>query len=238
MIYHCIFHAGSGLGNMLHRYIAVRMLAKAKKGGFGVVAPDLFRGSSFLKINMGASVMDYKVEFPSGKTTPNVDLNILDGEFQNSIIWSKMIHWVRDWLKVEPLDMPDNLCVINFRGGEYKLFPELYLPKEYWDLAIDIMKNADKDMKFEVHTDDPEEARKFFPDYPIVSDIGLNWRSIRYAKYIILSNSSFAILPASLGNADRIIAPKYWARYNTKEWINPDNSTYDFHYIHHEEDIN
>ena len=234
MIYGC-FHQGSGVGNQLHRYIATRMLARAKKEGFGMIAPDLFKGASFMKLNMGASVMDYHVEAHTGRVVPNIELDILDGEFQNSIIWKGMIHWVRDWLKVEPLHMPDDLCVINFRGGEYKIFPELYLPKEYWDLAVKMMRETNPDMKFVVHTDDLEEAKKFFPDFYIVSDIEDNWRSIRYARYLILSNSSFAILPASIGNADRIIAPKYWARYNTREWINQDNATYNFEYIHHNE---
>jgi hypothetical protein len=101
------------------------------------------------------------------------------------------------------------------------------------------MKEIHPDMKFEVHTDDEETARLFFSSYPIIRDISVNWRAIRYATYLILSNSSFAILPAYLNeNAKSIIAPKYWARYNTKEWINPGNATYSkFTYIHHEENI-
>jgi hypothetical protein len=94
------------------------------------------------------------------------------------------------------------------------------------------MKALKPHMRFEVHTDDIEEAKKFFPDYPITHDIGLNWRSIRYAKYLILANSSFAILPALLNlDVQKVIAPRYWARRNVKVWALPQNYYKKFNYI-------
>jgi hypothetical protein len=66
-----------------------------------------------------------------------------------------------------------------------------------------------------VVTDDVEEAKRMFPDFPVSHEIGHDWRSIRFAKYLILSNSSFGILPALIGDAKVIYAPKYWARRNT-----------------------
>lgn len=230
-----IFHLGSGLGNMLHRYVATRALAMAKGCKFGMVAPDLFKGKSLFGLYLGDVANEYEIEYPSGKVHPYCDGQILDGEFQNEMIWKGILPEVRKWLAVKPLKMAGDVCVINFRGGEYKIFPDLYLPKEYWDLAIKQMLETNPDVKFEVHTDDPEEAKKFFPDYEIISGLEINWRSIRYAKYLILSNSSFAILPAYLNeDVKKVIAPKYWARYNTKEWLNPDNATYSkFEYIHH-----
>lgn len=232
-----LMHQGSGLGNQLHRYVATRALAFAKDEKFGIVAPKLFKGKSFMNLNMGEEVSSYYIEYPAGKVIPeNIEGHILDGEFQNEAIWKGILPKVKRWLHTEPIDVDENTCVINFRGGEYKYFPELFLPKEYWDLAIKMMIDINPNMKFEVHTDDPEEAKKFFPDYPVIQDIGINWRSIRNAPYLILSNSSFAILPAYLGDAKKIIAPKYWARYNSKEWIDNDNATYSkFEYIHHEE---
>jgi hypothetical protein len=86
-------------------------------------------------------------------------------------------------------------------------------------------------MKFEVHTDDREEASKFFPCFPIVSNIEMNWRSIRYAKYLLISNSSFAWLPAWLGDAKLIIAPQFWGRRNEGHWHLEQNKTERFLYI-------
>ena len=85
-------------------------------------------------------------------------------------------------------------------------------------------------MKFEVHTDDPETARQFF-DFPIISNIGINWRTIRYAKHLIISNSSFAWFPTWL-NTDlkQMIAPLHWGRHNTGEWFLKQNKTKSFTY--------
>jgi hypothetical protein len=94
------------------------------------------------------------------------------------------------------------------------------------------MKEIDPFMKFEVHTDDPLEAAKFFPEYNIIHNIGQNWRAVRFAKYLILSNSSFGILPAILNkNAKKIIAPKGWAKRNTSNTISKYNNYRRFEHI-------
>ena len=159
---------------------------------------------------------------------------IIDGEFQDERYFGHRIDEIREWLKVEPMDMPDNLCVINFRGGEYMVSNNLFLEKEYWEKAIKLMRDKYPGISFEVHTDDPITARKFFPDFKVwdnemikvdfhnheriayaFSAIGFNWRAIRYAKHLIISNSSFAILPSLLNqDTQEIIAPKGWSRHN------------------------
>jgi hypothetical protein len=83
-----------------------------------------------------------------------------------------------------------------------------------------------------VHTDDPVAAGLFFKGIPIVCSTALNWRAIRYAKYVILSNSSFGILPAWLNdNAKKIIAPMYWAGRNVKYWKMAQNQYSRFTYL-------
>lgn len=160
------------------------------------------------------------------------DNTLIHGLLQGEKYFSHRLHQVREWLAVKPLKMPDDLCVINFRGGEYKWVKDFFLPQEYWDGAIALMRKENPDMRFEVHTDDPEEARKFFPDFPIVSDMGRNWRSVRYAKWLIISNSSFAILPALLNeDVKRVIAPKYFARRNKGYWSLEQNVCAKFDYI-------
>lgn len=218
-----IFHRGSGIGNQLHRFVATRFLAKENNEDYGMVAPDLFKGKDFLQIDYGKPNYDYRIEEGTGKVIPNnTTIQIIDGEFQNEKYFSD-----RDWLdsiiKTRQITLADNLCIINFRGGEYVGIRELFLTEEYWNTAIKMMLEERPDMEFEVHTDDPATARLFFPDYKIVSGMEINWLSVRYANYLILSNSSFAIIPAHMGNAKKIIAPMFWARRNTKEWHNPDN---------------
>ncbi len=252
---HGIIHKGSGLGNQLHRYIATRVLALDKGYHFNMIAPELFKGKFFTFLPMGDAYdfqFPYKVEEPSGKVITDSNLHlweektnyynpefnfipdntIIDGEFQDERYFEHRLPEIREWLKTEKLDMPDDLCVIGFRGGEFTVFPELFLPKEYWEEAISIMLSINPKMRFEVHTDDPETASQMFPDFKVIHDISINWRSIRYAKYSIIANSSFYILPSLLNEeSKKVIAPRYWARHNTKEWSMPQNYYKKFHYI-------
>lgn len=245
-----LMHHGSGLGNQLHRYIATRVRAKELGCDFGMVAPQNFKGASFMDVDLGKHVnVPYVVEYPSGRVVPtrhdvweegtnyyNPEFNfieedtLIDGEFQDERYFEEHLDDVDGWLKVAPLDMPEDLCVINFRGGEYAVFPELFLTEEYWWDAISIMRHENPEMRFEVHTDDKELARKFFPDFDVIQNMGLNWRSLRYAKNAIIANSSFAILPRLLADT-KTIAPRYWARRNVGEWSMPQNYYKSFLYI-------
>lgn len=249
-----IFYQSSGLGNQLHRYVATRVLAEDKGYDWGMFYYENdarkeagFKGSSFMQgdffgnkvilggmsrfdekkvVENGVDIRPYDPEFNFIQ-----DNTLIEGEFQDERYFSHRLDEVREWLKVEPLEMPDDLCVIGFRGGEYSVFPDLFLTKEYWDEAMAVMAFHHPNMRYEVHTDDPATAKQFFPDFLIIHDIGLNWRSVRYAKYLIIANSSFYILPALLGNASEIVAPRYWARRNTKVWALPSNYYSRFTYI-------
>ncbi len=245
-----IFYQGSGLGNQLARYIFTRVKAKDLNIDFGMIDSHLFKGSSFMDLDMGVPVKNLLYEFneekvinEQGNDVRPYDINseqiknftLVDGEFQDYKYFGHRLNEIREWLKVEPTYMPDDLCVINFRGGEYVGVKDLFLPQEYWDMAISKMREINPQMKFEVHTDDYLSARRFFPNMSVIADIGINWRSIRHAPYLILSNSSFAILPALLNEKAHIIAPKYWAGYNKGYWQLPQNNYKKFNYIHHNE---
>lgn len=259
-----ILHKGSGLGNQLFRYIATRVLAEDKGYEFGIVNPEGFKGKSFIDLNMGKEVPGtFHVEQPTGKVIPeghglstfseksdvqngldirgydpeweNIpDNTLIDGEFQAPHYF---IHKLRDidlWLRVRYLGMPNNLCVIGFRGGEFTVFPDLYLTKEYWDMAIERMRQINPEMVFVCVTDDPVAASQMLPGFVKIShEISTDWRMIRHARYLILSNSSFYILPALLNNnAREIIAPRFWARRSSGgPWATPQNCYSQFTYI-------
>ena len=246
-----IFHQGSGLGNQLHRYVATRVLALDKGyewtmnyNADGSGKQKGFKGNSFMDISWGQNVqlMTERIWQEKKIVENGVDIRgydpefnfvedntIIDGEFQDERYFHRMKE-IDEWLKVEPLDMPDNLCVIGFRGGEFALFPDLFLTKEYWEEAKVLMLQKNINMRFEVHTDDEILAQQFFPDYTVIHDIDINWRSMRYAKYAIIANSSFYILPRLL-NGGITIAPRFWARRNTKVWCLPQNFYKSFQYI-------
>ena len=261
-----IFHAGSGLGNQLHRYVATRVLALDKGYDFSMMG-EPFKGKSFMDIDMGVKeYMPYHVEEHTGKVIPHTELplrawaektpyynpefnfiednTIIDGEFQDERYFEHRLNEISGWLKVEPIDVPDDVCVIGFRGGEFYQVDELGLPKEYFEKGIEMMKEINPNMRFEVHTDDEFLANWVFSDIPnikIIHDIGINWRSIRHARYAIIANSSFYILPRLLKQHEAstaqgakkvlTIAPRYWDRYNIKKWERPYNYYKCFTYL-------
>ena len=174
------------------------------------------------------------------------DKTIIDGEFQDERYFEHRLSNIDEWLQVEPIDIPEDVCVIGFRGGEFYTAPELGLPKSYYDEAIAKMREINPDMKFVIHTDDAELAHRFFDNkYVAIHDIGINWRSMRYAKYAIVANSSFYILPRLLkqrvfikkGDSYELkkdsvtIAPRYWDRYNIRKWERPYNYYKCFTYL-------
>ena len=248
---------GSGVGNQLFRYIATRIKALQLNTDWRLIwNPDNsgkeegFKCKGFMDFDSNKVIdIDDSLEDLTWWNEKKVvdgqkndirpydpefnfieDNTIIEGEFQDERYWEHREKEVNEWLKVEPLDMPEDLCVIGFRGGEFKVFPDLFLPKEYWEEAIKIIKEINPDMKFEVHTDDEEMAKQFFPDFKVIHNIEINWRSMRYAKYAIIANSSFFILPRWL-NKGLTIAPRYWARHNTKVWALPQNYYKRFLYI-------
>lgn len=179
---------------------------------------------------IGYDLWEEKTDYYNPEFNFIEDNTIIDGEFQSEQYFGHRLNEIDEWLKVEPIDIPEDVCVIGFRGGEYYLYPELGLPKEYFEEAKILMLQKNINMKFEVHTDDLILAKQFFPDCKIIHDIGINWRSMRYAKYAIIANSSFYILPRLL-NGGYTIAPRYWARHNTKKWSTFQNFYKKFNYI-------
>ncbi len=229
-----IFHAGSGLGNQLFRYVGTRVLAFDRGEEHGMVAPVLFKGESFMNLDIKPVDLDYKVDSSSGKVviTDLEDVTVVDAEFQSEANFIHRIDEVREWFKVEPLEMADDLCIISHRGGEYTVFPDLYLTNDYWNEAIGMMREINPNMRFEVQTDDELAAWLQFRDFPIIHNISHNWRSIRYAKYLIVGNSSFSILPSLINeDAKKIIAPRFHAGHNKGHWQEPNNCYKKYTYI-------
>lgn len=242
-----IFHQGSGLGDQLMRYITVRTLAEQKGYGWGMINDDNFKGKDFfldtgLHYNHPLRNAGLQPTFQEKEIKENgidirsydpeinfiEDNTILDGSFEDDKYWGHNLDNIRSWLAVEPLEMPDDVCVIGFRGGEYTVFPDLFLTKDYWEQGIKMMREINPKMRFEIHTDDGKTALSFFEgllepgEIKVIHNISLNWRSVRYAKYLLIANSAFYILPALLNeNVQKVIAPRYWARRNICTWARP-----------------
>ena len=107
--------------------------------------------------------------------------------------------------------------------------------KKYWIHGMAEMKNIRPDMEFMIITDDVVSARKMLPGIPAHHfDIGKDYVTLKNAHYLLLSNSSFACLPAHTSETLKFaIAPKYWARHNVSDgyWASEQNIYSLFHYM-------
>ena len=168
------------------------------------------------------------------------DGTLLYGNMQDEKYYIRHKDEIRQWLKVkEEYDCMeysrDNLCILHLRCSDYLDCPELYLRKKYWKDGIRNMKKINPDMEFMIITNDVKEASKILPGIPAYNfDLAKDYSIIKNAKYLLLSNSSFACLPAHTSETVKfIIAPKYWARHNVSDgyWASEQNIYSLFHYM-------
>jgi hypothetical protein len=161
------------------------------------------------------------------------DARYYEGKKEDIKNWFK----IKDHKKIEfdnqikdaNVSLDKNMAVLNIRGGEYKTVPSLILPVEYWTKATRIMRDQGI-QNFIVITDDIQYANQILPDIQSFHfGIGCDYYALTQAKNLILSNSSFAILPVWLSNKNPyVIAPKYWARHNISDgyWASSDVCTF------------
>jgi len=185
---------------------------------------------------------------PNGSNVTIDDLNLesiqdntkIDGIFQSE---DRIIHRkdeIRQWLKIKPekdcYEYSDpNICIINYRGGEYASVTHFHLNGKYWDDAIARMRLINPNFRFVVITDDVERASNQFPNFEVKHfDIGKDFSIIKNAHYLILSNSSFPYFATLLSDTVKyILAPKYWGRYNISDgyWACGYNIFRNHHYL-------
>lgn len=167
------------------------------------------------------------------------DHTLLYGNMQAEKYYIGHKEEIRKWLTVkEEYDCMeysrDNLCILHLRCSDYLNNPELYLRKKYWKDGIRNMKKINPDMEFMIITNDVKEAGKILPGIPAYNfDLAKDYSIIKNAKYLLLSNSSFAYFPAFTSTTVQyILAPKYWARHNVSDgyWASEQNIYEGWHY--------
>ena len=187
----------------------------------------IFRKNSVHDMTHGCYVADadegiYKIE----------DDTLIYGNLQAEQYFLSHKKEIREWLKVKKeYDSyeytRDNLCVINVRGGEYADDHALFLRRKYWLDAMRNMRNIRPDMEFRIVTDDEKAAQRMLPGIEVShGDLAKDYVTLKNARYLILSNSSFAFFPAFTSETvETVIAPKYWARHNVSDgyWASGQN---------------
>ena len=149
----------------------------------------------------------------------------------------------------------DDICIVQFRGGDY-LTGSAWCPPEYYYNAAKVMQQINPNMKFAVITDDPYHAQQFIPWGTIVGSavmeekdelqgsigwykypggpIGVDYSILNNAKYAIISASTFSFWPCWTNTKfNTIIAPKYWTDFKTSKgwWRGDDNIVDEWDYI-------
>ena len=127
----------------------------------------------------------------------------------------------RNWFKVfDSKDHQDtnveNMCILNFRGGDMIGNAGCWLPRSYWDKAIENVIKINPKMEFAVITDDVRAAKIVLPEYPAYHvDIAWDFVALKNCRNIICSASTFACFPLWMNtNLEICIAPKYWFHHN------------------------
>lgn len=256
---HIEFLDGQGLGNQLWLYASAKGIAKKMDYGLTIHGVQKFKGAKFLKLesqyqysnenqlsivrsqffekqffdkNMGyfASDFDSEVLGLSENT-------YISGVFQSENYFFGLKSELHMWLKLcdnwrDVSTKYHDVTVLNIRGGEYKRFSNLILPKSYWEEAIKNVRNITGNNQFVVVTDDRAYAKSLFPKLPIVSDsIAECYAAIYGAKNLVVSNSSFAYFPVCTRlDKPLVIAPYQWSRFNNKFdlWAAPCNVNMDW----------
>lgn len=194
----------------------------------------IFLGNSRHDLTHGCYVtgVDEKLLHPEDGT-------LIMGNMQAESYYISHKEEISQWLKVkEEYDCMeysrDNLCILHLRCSDYLGSPELYLRKKYWIDGMKNMKKINPNMEFMIITNDVKEAGRLLPGIPAYNfDLAKDYAIIKNAKYLLLSNSSFAYFPAFTSNTVKyILAPKYWARHNVSNgyWASEQNIYKGWHY--------
>lgn len=194
----------------------------------------IFLGNSRHDLTHGCYVtgVDEKLLHPEDGT-------LIMGNMQAESYYISHKEEICQWLKVkEEYDCMeysrDNLCILHLRCSDYLGSPELYLRKKYWIDGMKNMKKINPNMEFMIITNDVKEAGRLLPGIPAYNfDLAKDYAIIKNAKYLLLSNSSFAYFPAFTSNTVKyILAPKYWARHNVSNgyWASEQNIYKGWHY--------
>ena len=254
-------HEHAGLGNQIWRYVCCRVFAENLGYEWGVSHPG-WRGP-FLNIDWGKEVTlnveedsdfrvgefkyYYKERFDHHKNAPGCigypdskflelpDHTYINGTFQRMSYIEEHREKICSWLtydnKVTDYSS-DNICVIQLRGGDYTTGHSMLTP-QYYQMAMERMKENNPDIQFVIVTDDPSTASKYLPGIPVVGSavseekdpdqknigwykypggpVGIDYSILNTAKYAIISASTFAFLPIWTNNdLINVIAPKYW----------------------------
>ena len=200
--------------------------------------------------NVNITMLDPRIYDISDNTILMGDNGAYGGLFQSERYFHGRKIDIINWFKIKSeyeleyqnklsslgISLNDNLCVINFRGGEYRGIPKVLCSTKYWVDSVNHMKQINPNMEFLIITDDPTYANQVIPlgIKTLHVDIGFDFYVVNKSKWTIISNSSFGWWAAYLNTtSNKIIAPKYFSCHNFSDgfWGLGESFTKDFYYM-------
>jgi hypothetical protein len=266
MIVSTSLYRGQGLGNQLWLYAVCRTLALDLGADFSIRGRNRFKGHHLFTPDFGVKIKGPVSRFPSSNLPEGFfehfqekksfhpesrqditefdpkllelrENTVIDGNFESEKYISHRKPEIAQWFKSRiETQIKSNVCVINFRGGEMAGVPEAFLPPKYYEDAMSHIRDFNSEVEFEVVTDDPELASRYFDSTMIRSkkllsrklsgklrvsrvrshrQLAFDFSRIQQARYLILSNSSFSWWGGYTNTvAQHVIAPQYWLAHN------------------------
>ncbi len=220
------------LGNHLFQYAVLKSVAY--KTGFDYFIPRNFLGDSLLQ-NTDWGTLPTKPSYSTTYTeSPNQEFSsnifsippntILKGFFQTEDYFIDIREKVLNWFILKEEILPHildyiNSCVIHIRGGDYKRTSWL-LPKDYFINSIEYMVTHHNITKFHIISDDINYSKSMLSSLPyefyfLQGTPNQDFKTLKLAKYSIISNSSFSWWARWLNDIEGItLAPTNWLNYN------------------------
>jgi len=125
---------------------------------------------------------------------------------------------------------PATRAFVHVRRGDFLTFSafgqnDMALPEEFYRRAIVELAERFGPLHLIFVTDDPAWVQRRFADLPGISIVSSSAAAdlalMAECRAGILSNSTFALAAAILGQARLLIAPRYWLGFRAAAWLPP-----------------
>lgn len=186
--------------------------------------PDLDVQSRFknpLPLYTGPSLPEYAIPFGYKDVRLTRSVSLL-GYLQSERYFSHCIEEVKFYFQMKDEPPPNDYCAIHWRAGDYGAAPTTYKPKgnpahprmgrDYYKLAMALFGSR---QKYLVFSDDVVAAKDLFGDRVEYSE-GLDYlddfRLMKSCRHFIISNSSYSLMAAILGEhpEKEVVGPTPW----------------------------
>lgn len=224
------------LGNQMFQYAVCRVIAEKKGLDYyipdtkylGQNIQDFFLLETYNNKN-GTNKNPISYKYVEGEEKYDIfeisDGTKLIGYFQSEKYFKGFEDKIKSWYKIKMDDKTQELldkypvneyCYIHFRGTDYVVQDNWFLPISYYKEAMKIIEREYNKKKFVVITDDIENAKKYFDCDIISNNMMIDFKLLYYSKYSIITNSTFSWWTTWLSDKVITIGPDCWLNYNKK----------------------